>query len=613
MINRSDINLVGNSTKGENIGSGTTCIFKGYNETGNTLQFKTLSVAGGLSVISGTGDTIIISGGSGGGSGTVSGTTDYVPKFLTSNSIGDSSIIDSGSTNVVIGKNVLYVGDGVGSTFVTIKPTNPRIIELIASSGVNIGNLTKCLCFGAGPLPADGLCMCAASQDDLCVHAGTPISSGSGCKLLLSGGDAMSVGTGGNVVICGGDGASNVGGNITIAGGIGSSTGSVCLCSTSGNICSVTTSGSIILSTTSGSVRIPTLPTSTQTNTIYIDGSGNLSKGLPYSGTSYWNRTGGILSPKTSTDSVLLTAGRLLCWTDNSYICGGVGNVRVSAPSLVRLDAGSIMFEVNSASNAAFVGACSLYVGGLNSYIVTNSGTKTVCIGSASQWNNYFCAGSTSVAATNGGSVMIAAGSSTVSGNGGNVTIVAGTATSGTQGNVYLNNLPAKTISDTCVVYINAGKLSYGTVSGGGGLAWQGTTVNGVGTYVSAGLICSQPNMTFNGSNLGITGTIVATSTMTATDFILSSDKRNKTCIKPIVISPVSAEYKQFNFINEPNQLRYGVIAQELQEVHPELVKVDENGMLGVSYTDLLIKEVAYLKCEIKELKLAISEIQNKI
>jgi hypothetical protein len=83
----------------------------------------------------------------------------------------------------------------------------------------------------------------------------------------------------------------------------------------------------------------------------------------------------------------------------------------------------------------------------------------------------------------------------------------------------------------------------------------------------------------------------------------LGSDERLKTCIAPISISPINIEYKQFIMCSEPNQLRYGVIAQELQRNNPELVRTDEYGMLSVAYIDLLVKEIAYLKNKIIELE----------
>ena len=75
---------------------------------------------------------------------------------------------------------------------------------------------------------------------------------------------------------------------------------------------------------------------------------------------------------------------------------------------------------------------------------------------------------------------------------------------------------------------ISANKVQLKTISGGTGISitnsgtqinvcstitqfkWTGTTANGVGTYVNSSCVCSNPNMTFNGSALSVTGNINA-------------------------------------------------------------------------------------------------------
>jgi hypothetical protein len=104
-------------------------------------------------------------------------------------------------------------------------------------------------------------------------------------------------------------------------------------------------------------------------------------------------------------------------------------------------------------------------------------------------------------------------------------------------------------------------------------------------------------------NSITINGTVSGSSTVKATNFLLGSDFRIKTKIEPMVLAPVNVEYKEFELISEPDQLRYGVIAQELQKDYPELVRTDENGMLSVAYIDLLIKEIAYLKIKVAELE----------
>jgi hypothetical protein len=103
--------------------------------------------------------------------------------------------------------------------------------------------------------------------------------------------------------------------------------------------------------------------------------------------------------------------------------------------------------------------------------------------------------------------------------------------------------------------------------------------------------------------NLHVLNNIRSSNYMYAVNFILSSDASLKDKITPISTEPVNAEYKQFVMKNNPEQIRYGVIAQELQKVNPELVIKGADGMLSVSYIDLLIKEIASLKARVNELE----------
>ena len=53
-------------------------------------------------------------------------------------------------------------------------------------------------------------------------------------------------------------------------------------------------------------------------------------------------------------------------------------------------------------------------------------------------------------------------------------------------------------------IIINANDVS--------GIEWSGSTANSIGTYIDANTICSQPNLTFDGTKLNITGNLYATS-----------------------------------------------------------------------------------------------------
>lgn len=121
--------------------------------------------------------------------------------------------------------------------------------------------------------------------------------------------------------------------------------------------------------------------------------------------------------------------------------------------------------------------------------------------------------------------------------------------------------------------------------------------------YIGNCGICTLIYGEFDNKLVKIDGNLCSTLNMCAQNFIQTSDCRLKTNIAPIEIKPVNIEYKQYSLVNDMNQIRYGVIAQDLEKEYPELVRVDENGMMSVSYFDLLIKEISYLKCKVYELE----------
>jgi len=105
----------------------------------------------------------------------------------------------------------------------------------------------------------------------------------------------------------------------------------------------------------------------------------------------------------------------------------------------------------------------------------------------------------------------------------------------------------------------------------------------------------------------GATGSVTLGSwDLSAHEVTATSDRRQKINITPIELKPISAEYVQYNPVTRPDQLKYGIIAQELLKDNPELVRGNYDDGYQVSYTDLLIKEVAYLKDEVRKLKLLV-------
>lgn len=122
-----------------------------------------------------------------------------------------------------------------------------------------------------------------------------------------------------------------------------------------------------------------------------------------------------------------------------------------------------------------------------------------------------------------------------------------------------------------------------------------------------------------NGNKLQVTGNITATGEITAYS---SSDERLKKNIEPITngldiidkINPVSYNWNdkaiELNPTKSINKSDVGVVAQELEEVLPNLVhSMYDDEYLGVDY----IKLIPYLISSVKQLKNEIAELKNEI
>jgi hypothetical protein len=119
-------------------------------------------------------------------------------------------------------------------------------------------------------------------------------------------------------------------------------------------------------------------------------------------------------------------------------------------------------------------------------------------------------------------------------------------------------------------------------------------------------------NSTGNAGNVGIgttspthkldvSGTGRFTSTVTATNFILSSDERKKTKIKDLSRDNIDISWKSFEMKSDEGEYRVGVIAQELEIKHPEFVNTDNEGFKSVKYIDLLISKIAELEARLEK------------
>ena len=117
--------------------------------------------------------------------------------------------------------------------------------------------------------------------------------------------------------------------------------------------------------------------------------------------------------------------------------------------------------------------------------------------------------------------------------------------------------------------------------------------------------------MTFSGTILNVTGNIRASADIIA---YFSSDRRLKDNIIPIdnpiekikQISGVEFDWNENQNIHEGHDI--GVIAQEIEEIIPEVVATRDNGYKAVKYDKL----VALLIEAVKEQQKEIEELKNK-
>jgi hypothetical protein len=110
-------------------------------------------------------------------------------------------------------------------------------------------------------------------------------------------------------------------------------------------------------------------------------------------------------------------------------------------------------------------------------------------------------------------------------------------------------------------------------------------TPNEVLFFNGAGTTASNANLTFDATNLTCTGNI------TGLDVIATSDKR----VKDNIVTIGSALEKVLNLRgvyferkSEIGTRRIGVIAQEIEEILPEVVYTDNDGMKSVSYGSII-------------------------
>ena len=104
-----------------------------------------------------------------------------------------------------------------------------------------------------------------------------------------------------------------------------------------------------------------------------------------------------------------------------------------------------------------------------------------------------------------------------------------------------------------------------------------------------------------NNGTITLSTDTTCSATVTATNFILSSDKRLKENIQDLKPKHLDIKWKSFELKSEPGINRAGVIAQELEETNPEFIREDKDGLKSVAYIDLLITKIAELEARLEK------------
>ena len=396
------------------------------------------------------------------------------------------------------------------------------------------------------------------------------------------------------------------------------------------SIGSTTIGGNVIISagigtTCNGNVEIMNLRAkTTETNMLYIDSSGIISSGTTEVGMSTANN--GLT--KTATNVVLggaltgnttISGGHTVNFCTNAKVntqCGyqisGVTMFRTAMPIISSIYIGCQAGSNGTGSDNFGVGNQVLFnnVTGDNNIAIGNCvlnrnsvGSHNIGEGYMSLFNNTDGAyniseGYQSLYANTVGSSNIAFGQSAMFSNSSGCYNVA----IGCSG-LYCNVLGSNNVA----IGQKAGYCATGCTSVyiGQCAGYSDRCSNKL--YIANTAACTLIYGEFDKRVVIVDGDLCATVNMYAPNFHIISDARCKTNIVPLVVKPINVDYKQYEMILEPNQVRYGVIAQELQVENPELVRTDKNGMLSVTYFDLLIKEIAYLKYKVCELEKRIS------
>jgi hypothetical protein len=313
--------------------------------------------------------------------------------------------------------------------------------------------------------------------------------------------------------------------------------------------------------------------------------STNGSGALSWASMSGWGLTGNSITASTAALGAAPTGGSWLGTTNSAALSIATNNsTRMIIASLGGISMGSTLTvnDLITGNNGATISGTLTVNNGINAATTINTGTSTGAV----------TIGGTGAQTINIGSTALTAATTQ--------TVNIGTA--GSSSAIKNVNIGSNSSSSSVVVVSGTGGISLNANANQPTNINTGTSTGAVNiaTGSSGGVVTigrSGGTLTTLGS-LGHTGDITVSGNVTAAAFFESSDQRLKNVLKR------DGDVAYFKWKDaRDSKLHIGYLAQEVQQLLPDQVRADNNGMLSVNYIEVLVAKIRELEKKIEVLE----------
>jgi len=313
--------------------------------------------------------------------------------------------------------------------------------------------------------------------------------------------------------------------------------------------------------------------------------STNGSGALSWASMSGWGLTGNSITASTAALGAAPTGGSWLGTTNSAALSIATNNsTRMIIASLGGISIGSTLTvnDLITGNNGATISGTLTVNNGINAATTINTGTSTGAV----------TIGGTGAQTINIGSTALTAATTQ--------TVNIGTA--GSSSAIKNVNIGSNSSSSSVVVVSGTGGISLNANANQPTNINTGTSTGAVNiaTGSSGGVVTigrSGGTLTTLGS-LGHTGDITVSGNVTAAAFFESSDQRLKNVLKR------DGDVAYFKWKDaRDSKLHIGYLAQEVQQLLPDQVRADNNGMLSVNYIEVLVAKIRELEKRIEVLE----------